>query len=311
MNLVSVPMEICRHVETLSEVTNKETLILGKLEIPRRSEFYHLKPIGVGTPYVESLSGYASRLAQEHFLPLSALLKHIIPSTPLLGHRFTDYSRTTLGASTATLSFIKALEALTMRRDLTWTTMVTWVNVLPRLSLIRLKKAWCPACYETWKEKGEVVYDPLLWAIEAVTVCPIHIALLTSSCPTCTTEIPHIARRSRPGFCSRCKSWLGRPLESSRLNRILELGDNAMLQIWKAEATGKLLACAPKITAPARANVKLSLRYCVDKYYWGKSRRFTSQFKLSRGLLRGWLDGIGIPILNTILELTYRQGISP
>ncbi len=36
------------------------------LEIPKRSRLYFLEPIGVGTPYTESLSSYLTRLAQEH-----------------------------------------------------------------------------------------------------------------------------------------------------------------------------------------------------------------------------------------------------
>src|SRR5436305_2454272 len=34
--------------------------------IPSRSRLYHLEPIGIGTPYVESLTSYINRLARAH-----------------------------------------------------------------------------------------------------------------------------------------------------------------------------------------------------------------------------------------------------
>jgi transcriptional regulator with XRE-family HTH domain len=291
--------------------TNIENDIFAELKLPRRSEFYHLKPIGVGTPYVESLSGYASRLAQEHFITVSALLKHIIPLAPAMRHRLASYSKTILGSRIAALNFIKVLEALTMRRDLTWTTMVTWANVLPDLSLIRPRRAWCPVCYETWKKKNEVVYDLLLWAIEAVTVCPIHISPLIFSCPTCKSEIPHIALRSRPGFCWRCNSWLGHSQESSLSPSVFKTSEDGVQQLWKAHAVGKLLASAPNITIPARDNVAMSVKYYLDKYYWGRRYRFTSQLKISRNRLSSWLTGTSIPTLDAMLELTYELGVFP
>ncbi|GEM_PF-5397605 len=41
-----------------------ESWDLKKLAIPSRSRLYQLEPIGIGTPYVESLTGYISRLAE-------------------------------------------------------------------------------------------------------------------------------------------------------------------------------------------------------------------------------------------------------
>lgn len=34
--------------------------------IPPRSRLYRLEPVGIGTPYVESLTSYIARLAAEH-----------------------------------------------------------------------------------------------------------------------------------------------------------------------------------------------------------------------------------------------------
>ena len=47
-----------------SALETYESWDLKKLVIPSRSRLYQLEPIGIGTPLVESLTGYISRLAE-------------------------------------------------------------------------------------------------------------------------------------------------------------------------------------------------------------------------------------------------------
>ena len=48
--------------------------------IPQRSRLFFLEPIGVGTPYTESLSSYLTRLAQEHCVtPKKLIMGEIAP----------------------------------------------------------------------------------------------------------------------------------------------------------------------------------------------------------------------------------------
>ncbi len=280
--------------------------------IPPRSKFYHLEPRGLGTPYVESLSGYAARLAQEHFVTPNALLKAVIPlasTLKMMPLNFSCFHRAINGSGLIALNLIKALELLTMRHDLASTAMSTWANVLPGQSLISTKRAWCPACYESWREIDEVVYDPLIWALEAVTVCPLHKISLTSSCPKCEAHLLHFASRSRPGFCTHCKEWLGLSLNTISSNNFLGTGEDAEEQLWKAKSVGELLANAPSISVPVREQVARSLRYCVNNFGCGRVSRFASQFEVSSKRLQSWLKGERIPILETILRLTYTVGV--
>nr|WP_236116925.1 TniQ family protein [Hassalia byssoidea] len=48
--------------------------MLQKSPIPPRSRLYNLEPIGIGTPYVESLTGYVIRLAEQHCITTRQLL---------------------------------------------------------------------------------------------------------------------------------------------------------------------------------------------------------------------------------------------
>ncbi|QYX32716.1 TniQ family protein [Sphaerospermopsis torques-reginae] len=46
--------------------------------LPPRSRLYSLQPIGLGTPYTESLSSYLQRLAQHHHLRPWQLYTHCL-----------------------------------------------------------------------------------------------------------------------------------------------------------------------------------------------------------------------------------------
>ncbi|MGI8746609.1 MAG: hypothetical protein ACR2NN_29350 [Bryobacteraceae bacterium] len=53
--------------ESWGDLSAKDTL-------PKRSYLYHLQPIGLGSAYVESLTGYIARLAEAHSVATGALL---------------------------------------------------------------------------------------------------------------------------------------------------------------------------------------------------------------------------------------------
>jgi hypothetical protein len=280
--------------------------------IPVRSKFYHLEPRGISTSYVESLSGYAARLAQEHFVTPNALLKEVIPLASTLKMMRLNYScfhRAINGSGVIASNFLKALELLTMRHDLTSTTMVTWIDVIPDQSLIRTKRAWCSECYEEWRERGEVVYDPLLWTLQAMTICPLHRIPLTSSCPRCKAHLLHFASRSRPGFCTSCKEWLGSSIGDTNSGNFFESEEDAQWQLWKAESIGDLLANAPSITVPTRQQVARSLRYCINNFSRGRASHFASQVKVPIKSVQSWLRGERLPIFQAILQTTYRAGV--
>ncbi len=51
-----------------------------QVEIKPHSRLYHIEPIGVGSPMVESLTSYFTRLAEAHSVPLQKLfLQEILP----------------------------------------------------------------------------------------------------------------------------------------------------------------------------------------------------------------------------------------
>ena len=119
----------------MSDVNDLEIydrLILPKtLEIPKISRLYSLKPIGVGTPFTESISSYLTRLAQEHCVtPKKLIMGEIAPL--IVGDKYqsemisknvsnlfgnSDAKPAISGMRDMTRSLVDALENLTLRQD--------------------------------------------------------------------------------------------------------------------------------------------------------------------------------------------------
>ena len=196
---------------------------LARPAIPSRSRLYCLEPIGIGTPETESLTSYVSRLAEAHSVRVRELMVHeLLPfigrshladdrNANLLMAFWRNETRALNGTRTLARNLVQGLEVLTGRRDLRFLTMLTWTEVLPRLHLQKRTRAWCPACFEEWRQAERAVYDPLVWTLAPVTVCPHHRQHLFTVCPfaDCRRPSPWLSSRSRPGCCARCGRWLG------------------------------------------------------------------------------------------------------
>jgi len=184
--------------------------------LPPATRLYHLPPIGLGTPMVENLTGYIVRLAEAHCVSAGVLYWKEIRALADKGNIFTFRVSKVDGYSTHTINglgrpatdFVRALETLTGRGDLSSLTLLNWAGVLPRHPLLRRCRAWCESCLYAWREANQLVYEPLLWTLQAVTVCPYHRRILRQACPHCECRIGPMDSRSRRDHCSRCGQTL-------------------------------------------------------------------------------------------------------
>ncbi|BAY14117.1 TniQ family protein [Calothrix sp. NIES-2098] len=211
--------------------TEDEFWALEKPTIPERSKLFPLEPIGVGTLYVESLSGYIARLADCHTITTGELvLSKVIPlmrhkrssvcSINIINHLFrgqdflTSSNEKRIDIAT---TLIQALKELTLRQDLSCLWPLKWASIFFEFSILRLHQAWCPLCYDHWFVNNRVIYNPLLWLVNTIEECPDHDHQpLIEECPHCHEKFPPLSRYSRPGFCSICHLWLG----SQKLNQL-------------------------------------------------------------------------------------------
>jgi len=232
--------------------------------MPPRSRLYSLEPIGIGTPQTESLTSYISRLAAAHSvrvrdLVIGELLPHIrrphIPDTrhaDLLDSFWRSETRALNSTRSLARRMVHGLEEETGRRDLRFLTLLIWSEVLPVHQLQKTTRAWCPGCFQDWRDRGQAIYDPLLWTLAPVTVCARHKRPLRTICPfpDCRRPSPWLGLgyRSRPGHCAHCGGWLGSSgAESGTPEEKLVIEDTVRSHAWIFDALGELIAAAPSI----------------------------------------------------------------
>ncbi len=301
--------------------------------MPPRSRLYSLEPIGIGTPQTESLTSYISRLAAAHSvrvrdLVIGELLAHIKPQHRadgrhgnLPGAFWRSETRTLNGTRSLARRMVHGLEEETGRRDLRFLTLLTWSEVLPVHQLQKTTRAWCPGCFHDWRDRGQAIYDPLLWTLAPVTVCARHKRPLRTICPfpECRRPSPWLALgyRSRPGRCAHCGGWLGSPgAESGTPEEKLMVEHAVRSHAWISGALGELIAAAPSI--PKRPQREDALRGMEAAFRLAALRRitidrrsWTRQLGLASGAVLIWRQGPALPSLWFLLVVCSQMGISP
>jgi len=285
--------------------------------VPPRSQLYCLKPVGVGTPYVESLTGYLARLAEAHSVLPGVLMERELAPLAYKRHGSTNlreiYNRTRAlnGTGTMALNLVQVLEILTLQSDLCFLTMLVWAKVLPQRALLRSNRVWCPACYEEWRSTGQIIYEPLLWSLDVLKVCPRHQRRLCLQCSHCNQQLPLLARHTRPGYCSNCQQWLGisPDVEPSYSETLAE--DKLRWETWIVDSVGELFAAAPLLpSSPPRERIAAVLSTYVDQVAEGNIAAFARMLQIPKNTLWLWQAGQVLPQLNVLLQICHHLGIS-
>jgi len=297
---------------------------LARPAIPSRSRLYSLEPIGIGTAWTESLTSYVSRLAEAHSVRVRELVVHeLLPSlgrshladarnANLLTAFWRNETRALNGTQTLARNLVKALEALTGRRDLRFLTLLTWNEVLPRRQRQKPTRAWCPSCFAEWRQSGRVPYDPLVWTLAPVTFCPQHRQPLRVVCPfpDCRRPSPWLSSRSRPGCCARCERWLGNSgTHDASDGELLALDEG--VHSWTFHAIGELIACAPILPEPPHREHLVRALQRTLRSVAGTRRGWARQLGLAEATVLEWRQGHTIPSLWCLLLVSGRLGISP
>jgi transcriptional regulator with XRE-family HTH domain len=298
-------------------LTAYESWDLEKPSIPDRSRLYQLEPIGIGTPFVESLTGYISRLAETHCVLSGMLVLGEIALLVKEGYTFQGKdgginkvfghdTRNLNGTGSAAVKLVRATEALTLRQDLRFLTLLTWAKVIPQRDLPKKHRAWCPACYEQWQVKGEAIYEPLLWSLKAVTICPHHHQPLHEECPHCHHKSVPLAWRSQPGYCSKCSGWLGAASSANEMD-----SGELKWQLWVVNQIGALLSFTPQLLHPLpTSTIQKIISVYIDQVTEGNLAAFARLIEMPKSTVHQWHRGKAVPSLDTLLKLCYRFGIS-
>lgn len=320
-----------------TEVEEYEVWDLSPLPIPARSTLYALQPIGVGTPWVECLTSYIARLADAHCVyPGTLLDKVIVPlvPSPSPAERRRKSSWTSRngfdlrnhpsfrpdgkgsylinGTGLTALYAAHVLEMLTTRTDFHHLTLLKLTEVLPSRGLLRPTKAWCPVCYEELRISGQVIYDPLLWIFQEVTICVRHQQRLLTRClnSACARLLPSLTWRSQPGRCPFCHSWLGRSYDALSTQQPLEETE-LIWQQWVTQSLGAVLSTFPVVTVPpTRERLSQVVTHVVQQVTDGNASAFARALNTSRNKIDHWRHGERIPEMDILLRLCYRLSLS-
>jgi hypothetical protein len=281
-------------------------------DIPPRSQLYNLEPLGLRSSLVESLTSYICRLAYEHHVEVGMLIHRSVAS--VLGKRyiadsqsrgvssFLRYASPINGNGIMASDWISALEALTLRIDLSLLTLIVGANALSQRDLLQPVRQWCPVCYEVWRLQDAIIYEPLLWSINGITVCVEHCQLLERCCPYCSSSHPWLTWRSRPGYCSSCGRWLGKADGKSQVEE---------KDMYISETVGSFLAHIPELSLSIpHERVIHSLRELIEATTDGNIAAFSRSLGLPKTTVWELIQGHFPPSLPFLLQLCYQFRVS-
>ncbi len=292
---------------------------LSPINIPHCNGIISPPPIGIGTPYVEAFTSLFARCAEAHHVTSGALfIDQMIP------HLTADYlkkilerggtglykSSWTWNGTRKNAELLSSLFGyLTDHKDLDLLTMHPWRDVIPDVGLLRKERAWCTDCFREAWESGGTIYEPLMWATKPVEICSIHRKYLSTECPHCKVgSQPVLSRKTWPGYCSKCGSWLGHSDINDKL-RSIKTDDLARLE-WVTKCVGALIAATPKLERrPERRNVMDGIVQCVKQYCDGNIAKFSHELGAPKNTAWMWHQGLAVPSLETLIAICGRFAI--
>lgn len=292
--------------------------------LPPRSRLYRLEPIGVGTPAVESLTGYITRLAAAHSVDTGTLFREEL--VPLFNRSylltpegkpvpsalvFIKTIHALNGMSRGAAAWVSALETLTRFDHLRYLTLLAWKDVLTLRSLTRTKRAWCPDCFTEQREQRQPVYDALVWTLNCITVCVRHRQRLETLCPQCGKWSALLTGKARAGYCFHCQAWLGSSVEA-RGDTDDGFSGALMDDVRAATVVGEMLALSPKFPALlARHRFSTLVSEHIAHCTKGNTSAFARFIEVDYLKVKQLKSGMNLPPLDVLVHILQRLGLSP
>jgi transcriptional regulator with XRE-family HTH domain len=275
-------------------------------EMPPRLALYRVEPLGIGTPGVEDLGSYICRLAHACHVSPTLLCRRIL--LPRLGFPLatecSEWRRAYfLNTGDAPRRIGPLLEELTGCINLDRLTLVPLTNIIGQFAALTKQQRWCYECLKDMEKKG-VVYNRLIWRIQAAEACPTHKALLQSVCDHCDDEvIPVQDRKNLPGICALC----GRKLATIGKKSIA-----TKTQIAVSRAIGQLLVDAPTLSNLSREDTLLGVsQFLLNVMHANDlpASYIASRLDCNKSSFHMWLHGRNMPSIGTLARMSVFFGV--
>jgi hypothetical protein len=236
--------------------------------------------------------------------PYLAAPKQLGPASTLIAN-FRKQIKNINGVGKIARECVELFERLTYHQNLTRLTFLSWSEVLTSLKLHRNMQAWCSACYEEMRCTGRTVYQPLIWTVELLQICPSHRVQLIDRCPQCNCQFLGLTRRLRLGFCPKCECWLGREVDASSQECLL-VNPQLEWQEFVCENICELISFKHDESHPPAKNCIASwLQIAADRVTGGKMARLSALLGKPNLTVHEWRHGRVKPILFELLRICY------
>lgn len=271
-------------------------------------------PIGVGTRYVEALTGYITRLAELHWMTVTPFMHDVLESFLPEQFRFkykmvrtnqyliNGYGRFAQRISQAVTNATSAFNA----SHLTFT---PWQNAFDPQGhgLLRDHLCWCKSCWREDTNLGISPYVRLSWVSQQVSICTLHDRALEHFCYHCGASQNVMPTLPLPWMCQRC----GLDLREGRVSKKLKKrGDKQ--NYWAANTVERLIERSCAIGRSIDQNkVAMVLRDICEAEFEGDSYRFSKEVNIRQPYIWRWMDGSSKPTFPSFLDLSYRLGVPP
>lgn len=268
------------------------------------SRLFNIEPIGVGTPYVESLPSYIKRLAEAHSVYPGALLKNeIFPeisSNYQLNSMLSGYNDWFSISSDIINDFIQILEIKTNNNKIHNLTLSKLSSYICSARLFRNHAAWCSLCFEESRRNNEPAYEQLIWSIRDIEICGKHGAPLHHVCPQCHRQIKYYNPKGRVGYCYHCMCWLGLGNLDGNSYKKLNKWDK-----WVFINIGCILSDIPKITEDF-----FGTNICETVNFASPFQKILEKkILVCQASIREWATKYKSPTLSLFLAFGYKFGL--
>ena len=180
-------------------------------------------------------------------------------------------------------------------------TLLAWSRVLNPRTLIGPTRRWCPDCYQCMRTERSECWDPLVWSLAVVRVCPEHDRVLSERCPKCNRPQPWIGYDTPVGRCSVCGTDLA-AVPSDPTAPVDRYED------WCARECSDLVQVGSTRSEPVKpAGLILSLNSLIDQLDGGNLTRFGLRVGASRVAVRKWRTN-GSLSLDMLMAVCWSTG---
>ncbi len=266
-------------------------------------------PRGIGTDQCESLSSYVQRVAALHGSRPGQLVFRFFTWIDqgrsrnvgawshsrgrfLLGNNVNGFNQAD--------SWVKALQAVTRRTDLSHLTTRGWDHLFPSRGFLAPVLAWCPLCLSTDAEP----YHRLVWMLHPTCSCTVHRVSLQRCCARCRLPPPVLHDRSLVTACPRCGGDL-RHIVEDRTSRT-----ESEFESWVAAELGRIIARRAQWHAPMTWSPRHALTALARHQGIESPTAFAHAVGVSKVTAWYWLTGRARPSLPLALHAFHRCGAS-